>query len=114
MDSPPPGMDEAIAISKARIFPCLQFLVLLFCRIIYFSLLCLLSYKFPEIFRIIFVLAAASQVMQFVESQEYNMFTRIVFDTAPTVSENSIPLKIIEIAINFSILLTKLVIGPYP
>lgn len=25
------------------------------------------------------------QVMQFVESQEYNMFSRIVFDTAPTV-----------------------------
>ncbi|GAY59752.1 hypothetical protein CUMW_196910 [Citrus unshiu] len=26
----------------------------------------------------------ADQVMQFVESQQYNMFTRIVFDTAPT------------------------------
>ncbi|KAI3917101.1 hypothetical protein MKX01_003550 [Papaver californicum] len=39
LDTPPPGMDEALAISK---------------------------------------------VMQFVESQEYNMFTRIVFDTAPT------------------------------
>ncbi|XP_050214440.1 ATPase GET3B-like [Mercurialis annua] len=39
LDSPPPGMDEAVAISK---------------------------------------------VMQFVESREYNMFTRIVFDTAPT------------------------------
>lgn len=39
LDTPPPGLDEAIAISK---------------------------------------------VMQFVESQQYNMFTRIVFDTAPT------------------------------
>ncbi|BAT94489.1 hypothetical protein VIGAN_08109800 [Vigna angularis var. angularis] len=39
LDSPPPGLDEAIAISK---------------------------------------------VMQFLESQEYSMFTRIVFDTAPT------------------------------
>lgn len=39
LDTPPPGMDEAIAISK---------------------------------------------VMQFVESPEYSMFTRIVFDTAPT------------------------------
>ncbi|KAA8544090.1 hypothetical protein F0562_021733 [Nyssa sinensis] len=39
LDTPPPGLDEAIAISK---------------------------------------------VMQFVESQEYSMFTRIVFDTAPT------------------------------
>ncbi|XP_026403183.1 ATPase ARSA1-like [Papaver somniferum] len=39
LDTPPPGLDEALAISK---------------------------------------------VMQFVESQEYNMFTRIVFDTAPT------------------------------
>uniref|UniRef100_A0A7N0RH93 ArsA/GET3 Anion-transporting ATPase-like domain-containing protein n=1 Tax=Kalanchoe fedtschenkoi TaxID=63787 RepID=A0A7N0RH93_KALFE len=39
LDTPPPGLDEAIAISK---------------------------------------------VMQFLESQEYNMFTRIVFDTAPT------------------------------
>ena len=26
------------------------------------------------------------QVIQFLESPEYNMFTRIVFDTAPTVS----------------------------
>ncbi|KAG6728376.1 hypothetical protein I3842_02G170300 [Carya illinoinensis] len=39
LDTPPPGLDEAIAISK---------------------------------------------VMQFLESQEYGMFTRIVFDTAPT------------------------------
>ncbi|KAG9441668.1 hypothetical protein H6P81_017522 [Aristolochia fimbriata] len=39
LDTPPPGLDEAIAISK---------------------------------------------VMQFVESPEYSMFTRIVFDTAPT------------------------------
>ncbi|XP_078427564.1 ATPase GET3B-like [Wolffia australiana] len=39
LDSPPPGLDEAIAISK---------------------------------------------VMQFVESDEYKMFSRIVFDTAPT------------------------------
>ncbi|XP_043701134.1 ATPase GET3B-like [Telopea speciosissima] len=39
LDTPPPGLDEAIAISK---------------------------------------------VMQFVEAQEYSMFTRIVFDTAPT------------------------------
>ncbi|KAL8551564.1 hypothetical protein ACS0TY_000600 [Phlomoides rotata] len=39
LDTPPPGLDEAIAISK---------------------------------------------VMQFLESQQYNMFTRVVFDTAPT------------------------------
>ncbi|KAL5207646.1 hypothetical protein ABZP36_032081 [Zizania latifolia] len=39
LDSPPPGLDEAIAISK---------------------------------------------VMQFLEAQEYSMFSRIVFDTAPT------------------------------
>lgn len=39
LDTPPPGLDEAIAISK---------------------------------------------VMQFLESEEYSMFTRIVFDTAPT------------------------------
>ncbi|KAL0744014.1 hypothetical protein Bca4012_085527 [Brassica carinata] len=39
LDTPPPGLDEAIAISK---------------------------------------------VIQFLESPEYNMFTRIVFDTAPT------------------------------
>ncbi|XP_040869314.1 ATPase GET3B isoform X1 [Glycine max] len=45
LDSPPPGLDEAIAISK---------------------------------------------VMQFLESQEYSMFTRIVFDTAPTVSKKLI------------------------
>ncbi|KAG6410107.1 hypothetical protein SASPL_128156 [Salvia splendens] len=46
LDTPPPGLDEAIAISKA-------------CLIII-------------------------QVIQFLESQEYNMFTRIIFDTAPT------------------------------
>jgi len=40
LDTPPPGLDEAIAISK---------------------------------------------VMQFLEAQEYSMFSRIVFDTAPTV-----------------------------
>jgi len=28
--------------------------------------------------------------MQFLESQEYSMFTRIVFDTAPTVSKKLI------------------------
>ncbi|XP_075485698.1 ATPase GET3B-like [Primulina tabacum] len=39
LDTPPPGLDEAIAVSK---------------------------------------------VIQFLESEEYNMFTRIVFDTAPT------------------------------
>ncbi|GFQ02681.1 putative arsenical pump-driving ATPase [Phtheirospermum japonicum] len=47
LDTPPPGLDEAIAISKA-----------------------------PKII--------ISQVMQFVESQEYSRFSRIVFDTAPT------------------------------
>lgn len=44
LDTPPPGLDEAIAISKGT----------------------------------------SCQVMQFLESQEYSMFTRIVFDTAPT------------------------------
>ncbi|MQM07570.1 hypothetical protein Taro_040410 [Colocasia esculenta] len=47
LDTPPPGLDEAIAISKA----------------------CNSSFYF---------------VMQFVEAEEYKMFTRIVFDTAPT------------------------------
>ncbi|KAF5733735.1 putative arsenical pump-driving atpase [Tripterygium wilfordii] len=42
LDTPPPGLDEAIAISK---------------------------------------------VIQFLESEEYSMFTRIIFDTAPTVSK---------------------------
>ncbi|CAN1339345.1 ATPase GET3B [Linum perenne] len=44
LDTPPPGLDEAIAISKISFW----------------------------------------QVIQFLESPEYNMFTRIVFDTAPT------------------------------
>ncbi|KAK3422289.1 hypothetical protein EUGRSUZ_G02857 [Eucalyptus grandis] len=44
LDTPPPGLDEAIAISK---------------------------------------------VMQFLESPEYSMFTRIIFDTAPTVGKLS-------------------------
>ncbi|KAG8494926.1 hypothetical protein CXB51_012397 [Gossypium anomalum] len=48
LDTPPPGLDEAIAISKACI------------------------YLDPFL------------VMQFVESPQYSMFSRIVFDTAPT------------------------------
>ncbi|KAF8403092.1 hypothetical protein HHK36_011186 [Tetracentron sinense] len=44
LDTPPPGLDEAMAISKA----------------------------------------STCQVMQFVEAPEYSMFTRIIFDTAPT------------------------------
>ncbi|CAN1339348.1 ATPase GET3B [Linum perenne] len=47
LDTPPPGLDEAIAISKVWI----------------------------------------SLVIQFLESPEYNMFTRIVFDTAPTLKQ---------------------------
>ncbi|KAK6929175.1 Anion-transporting ATPase-like domain [Dillenia turbinata] len=53
LDTPPPGLDEAIAISKARWSCFFKFYVL-------------------------------DMVIQFLESQEYNMFTRIVFDTAPT------------------------------
>uniref|UniRef100_A0A2P2KMR3 Uncharacterized protein n=1 Tax=Rhizophora mucronata TaxID=61149 RepID=A0A2P2KMR3_RHIMU len=52
LDTPPPGLDEAIAISK---------------------------------------------VMQFLESQEYSMFTRIVFDTAPTVSKSGVVDLIIQV-----------------
>ncbi|CAN1253041.1 ATPase GET3B [Linum perenne] len=47
LDTPPPGMDEAIAMSKA-------------CK---------------------------SCVLQFAESPEYSKFTRIVFDTAPTMKK---------------------------
>ncbi|CAN1238101.1 ATPase GET3B [Linum grandiflorum] len=47
LDTPPPGLDEAIAISKVWI----------------------------------------SLVIQFLESPEYSMFTRIVFDTAPTLKQ---------------------------
>ncbi|KAE9451363.1 hypothetical protein C3L33_16775, partial [Rhododendron williamsianum] len=45
LDTPPPGLDEAIAISKAR---------------------------------------KDYSVIQFLEQEQYNAFTRIVFDTAPT------------------------------
>ncbi|KAG5533183.1 hypothetical protein RHGRI_027411 [Rhododendron griersonianum] len=45
LDTPPPGLDEAIAISKAR---------------------------------------KDYSVIQFLEQEQYNTFTRIVFDTAPT------------------------------
>ena len=70
MDSPPPGLDEAIAIHKA----------------------CTLSYRqtpFPVALSFCHLssVTASLQVMQFVESQQYSMFTRIVFDTAPTVSD---------------------------
>ncbi|KAJ4845799.1 hypothetical protein Tsubulata_027804 [Turnera subulata] len=52
LDSPPPGLDEAIAIAKVRF----------------------LTSEYD----------ISWQVMQFLESPEYSMFTRIVFDTAPT------------------------------
>lgn len=32
--------------------------------------------------------AILMQVMQFLETEEYSKFSRIVFDTAPTVSNN--------------------------
>lgn len=35
--------------------------------------------------------------MQFLESPEYNMFTRIVFDTAPTVSKMLIVIYFISV-----------------
>ncbi|KAE9461256.1 hypothetical protein C3L33_06838, partial [Rhododendron williamsianum] len=54
-DTLPPGLDEAIAISKA------------------------LATHF-----VLFNDKSALQVMQFLESQEYSLFTRIVLDTAPT------------------------------
>ncbi|KAK6933400.1 Anion-transporting ATPase-like domain, partial [Dillenia turbinata] len=53
LDAPPPGLDEAIAISKARWSCFFKFFVL-------------------------------DMIIQFLESQEHDMFTRIVFDTAPT------------------------------
>ncbi|KAG8380524.1 hypothetical protein BUALT_Bualt06G0024600 [Buddleja alternifolia] len=56
LDTPPPGLDEAIAISKAPSF----------------------------LTTLITDLKKTFQVIQFLESQEYKMFTRIVFDTAPT------------------------------
>ncbi|KAK9203478.1 hypothetical protein WN943_013732 [Citrus x changshan-huyou] len=61
LDTPPPGLDEAIAISKLRII----FLLLL---------LLVLCIVYPKIStdRITFF-----QVIQFLESQEYRMFTRI-------------------------------------
>ncbi|CAI9091119.1 OLC1v1026057C1 [Oldenlandia corymbosa var. corymbosa] len=69
LDTPPPGLDEAIAISKACSgVSCSSHECSFFLRINLNLSKCLISY----------------QVMQFLESQEYNMFTRIVFDTAPT------------------------------
>ncbi|CAI0397918.1 unnamed protein product [Linum tenue] len=54
LDTPPPGLDEAIAVSKA----CQSLIYIFF------------SFSF--------------QVLQITESEEYSKFTRIVFDTAPT------------------------------
>lgn len=58
------------------------------------------------------ILADAFQVLQFVESQEYSMFTRIVFDTAPTVSDNSLVYEAAFLSI-FSAIFIKLPIGSY-
>lgn len=60
-------MDEAIAISKVCSY-------LINCSNGYHPSNALPNY------------VVAFQVMQFVDSLEYSMFTRIVFDTAPTVS----------------------------
>lgn len=74
LDTPPPGLDEAIAISKVHLTYCKGF--------IpppppppYFSLLLTSNSLNPW------------QVIQFLELEEYSKFTRIVFDTAPTVSK---------------------------
>ncbi|KAG5533186.1 hypothetical protein RHGRI_027411 [Rhododendron griersonianum] len=58
LDTPPPGLDEAIAISKAR---------------------------------------KDYSVIQFLEQEQYNTFTRIVFDTAPTVSSETYVISLLEI-----------------
>ena len=75
LDTPPPELDEAIAISKACV-DSLAFnefrLTSLTSRVFYGLLADVLIY---------------CQVIQFLESQEYNKFTRIVFDTAPTVRQ---------------------------
>ena len=75
LDTPPPELDEAIAISKACV-DSLAFnefrLTSLTSRVFYGLLADVLIY---------------CQVIQFLESQEYNIFTRIVFDTAPTVRQ---------------------------
>ncbi|KAH9703828.1 ATPase get3b [Citrus sinensis] len=68
LDTPPPGLDEAIAISKV----CIIFLLILL------LVLCIVYPKMSTDHVTFF------QVIQFLESQEYSMFTRIVFDTAPT------------------------------
>jgi len=40
-----------------------------------------------DMYCLLLICQGYSQVIQFLESPEYNMFTRIVFDTAPTVSK---------------------------
>lgn len=52
----------------------MYYMLLIFCRLHHFG--SLLSYYHKSF----------CQVIQFLELQEYSMFTRIVFDTAPTVS----------------------------
>lgn len=69
LDTPPPGLDEAIAISKVCIMCCSYFADYIFLVPCFLT-----NYK------------SFYQVIQFLELQEYSMFTRIVFDTAPTVS----------------------------
>lgn len=73
LDTLPPGLDEAIAISKA-------------CTVIFFYFKIsrlVLDYNYTVI----------PQVVEFLESQEYSRFRRIVFDTAPTVRNHSLLLR---------------------
>lgn len=78
LDTPPPGLDEAIAISKASMVR-LAFVI----SLLVFLSDCILNFPcFLTDNRTCF------QVMQFLESQQYSIFTRIVFDTAPTVRKS--------------------------
>eukprot|EP00775_Hariotina_reticulata_P006182 gene6182-6420_t len=76
MDTPPPGVDEAIAISKAGEH--LQQLVLELAGMDETGGMHRLRYSAAAI------LAAQCKVVQFLDSPDYAHFDRIIFDTAPT------------------------------
>ncbi|CAI5513140.1 unnamed protein product [Closterium sp. Naga37s-1] len=65
LDTPPPGLDEAVAIAKGRVGR---------------NLFELLDTPPPGLDEAV----AIAKVVQFMQSPEYSDFTRIVFDTAPT------------------------------
>ena len=89
LDTPPPGLDEAIAILKVSTF--WNFLII-------------------HIY-ITHIKNDSLQVMEFVDSPDCSMFTRIVFDTASTVSNIIAYVKIQQIVAFYVMIVIQILVS---